>query len=249
MAPLQPGAAHAGAHDYDALAVLGGLGGVRQQVEEHLVHLRGRAGDARQLAELAPQRAVLQLVLRDADRALDALVQVEIRDLAAVEPAEVLEVADHLRDLADAENAVLHQALDLGERGAAAQRGETFAHLRELRRQLRLVGALGRQQPEQPPDEPSDRFITLTRLAPMLVTPLTLPPASHAARTVSASVTTSQSRRPRRPDFRVRMAASDKCYPYCGASTPPEPTPTQRPPESSTQGGTVKRCGEVYGPT
>ena len=140
------GVAHAGANADLSARLRRGLRGVGYQVEQHLVDLGGRASYRGDVAEGLLHRALADQVLRDAQRALDALVQVDRGHLAAVEAAEVLEVRHQLGDAADAVQAVLElrfqrvEALFLRER---AQR-------RELLRQRAFVGLLRGEQREQP---------------------------------------------------------------------------------------------------
>ena len=90
------------AHGNDAAVLGGSLGGVGEEIQEHLVHLRRRTGNPRDPPEDLVHLAVLELVLRDRQGRGDTFVQVELGDLTAVESREVLQVRDQLGDLADA---------------------------------------------------------------------------------------------------------------------------------------------------
>ena len=65
--------------DIDLATVANGLRGVGEEVEEDLVELGWRALDLGQVAKLAHDLdAVLQLVLADLQRGLDAFVDLEV---------------------------------------------------------------------------------------------------------------------------------------------------------------------------
>ena len=67
--------------------------------------------------ELADGGLVLDDVLRDHQRLVEAGVDVEARDRRAVEAAEILQALRHLRELAQARDAVAREVLDLLDRG------------------------------------------------------------------------------------------------------------------------------------
>ena len=114
--------------DDDLALRLDGLRGIRDDVEEHLVDLRRRAFDLGNLAvELADGGFVLDDVLRDHQRLVEAGVDVEARDRRAVEPAEVLQALRHLRELAQARDAVAREVLNFLDGGfELASRSSTF---------------------------------------------------------------------------------------------------------------------------
>src|SRR5262245_18036587 len=132
--------------DADLAARLGRrLRRVHQQVGDHLVDLRRRAGDARDVAEGLLHLAPPDLVRGDAQGALDAFVQVDLRGLAAVEAAEILEVGHQLGDAGDAVQAVLQLRVERLEAPLARE----GAHRLELRRERRLVGLLRGKELEE----------------------------------------------------------------------------------------------------
>src|SRR4029077_15794393 len=111
----------AGRDRYPAPSALGRLRGVGDEVQQHLVDLRRRAGDGRHLAEVLLHLDRLQEVPGDDERALDAVGDGELVDLAAIQAREILQVADDLGDLRDAVLAVLDQLGELGRRIVRAE--------------------------------------------------------------------------------------------------------------------------------
>ena len=113
---------------------------VGDQVQEHLVDLRRRAGDRRYLAELLRDLDRLEHVPRQhRASSFEAVVQVEAGHLAAVEAAEVLEVADDLRHLAGAVQAVLDQPAQLFDHMLLPEHVEVSRRLLERARVLEIA--------------------------------------------------------------------------------------------------------------
>ena len=126
--------------DDDLALRLDGLGRVRDDVEEHLVDLRRRALDLGKLAvELVDRRFVLDDVLRDDQRLVEAGVDVEARDRRAVEAAEVLQALRHLRQLAKSRDAVAREVLNFLDRGFELVVAEYDLHVAQGADELGLI--------------------------------------------------------------------------------------------------------------
>ncbi|MDT4845034.1 hypothetical protein FQZ97_790090 [compost metagenome] len=94
----------------DAARAVHGLGGVGEEIQQHLIDLRGRTGDARQLAErLDHLGLVLDMVAGDQQGTADAVVEVHFLAHGAVQAGEILESGHQLGDLAQAVQGVVEQ--------------------------------------------------------------------------------------------------------------------------------------------
>ena len=142
--PDLAGTGAAGGHRDFAAGIIGGLGGIGDQIEEHLIDLGRRAFHQRNILQLLAHDLVLDQAGRDDQRARAPLVEIEALQLAAVQPAEVLQVENHFGNLVDAVQAVVGQPdqIDLGRLGFEFVRER--GHACELGRQLlvRNVAAL-----------------------------------------------------------------------------------------------------------
>jgi len=94
--------------------------------------LRGRTADRGQVRQFAPHFDRLEQVARQREAAVDAFVHVVGADLAAVEAAEVAQVADQPRDLLDAVQAVSRQGAQVLHGLSPAQAGYLFRRARKL---------------------------------------------------------------------------------------------------------------------
>ena len=101
------------------------------------------------LAEALVHRLVLDQVARDHQRALQPLVEVEAAHLAAIQPAEVLQVQDDLGDLLDAVQSVGVQRLQVRGHRFGLELGGQRGHACELLGQLLVGGVAALQQPDQ----------------------------------------------------------------------------------------------------
>ena len=143
--PLAPGDHHDPAAGPDHR-----LDGIGDEVEQHLVHLRGRAGDGGDLVEALLDVDPAQERARDEQRGAHAVVHVVARHLAAVQPREVAQVGDELRDLLDAVQSVLGERVEVVEHLVLGQLGEARRKSREGGLQVVGAGRFGLQHGEQP---------------------------------------------------------------------------------------------------
>ncbi len=116
------------------------LRGVGDEVEEHLVDLRGRARDRRNLAELLLYLMALQLMLREQQCTVEALIEIDGRNTAAIEAGEVPEIGDDVGNLLDAVKPVVGKLLQLLEHMVFTELSDQILGERELPREL--VGIL-----------------------------------------------------------------------------------------------------------